>query len=168
MKPFPIAGSFALFACLGCMTPTERVVVVERISAPRPVPPRPAPQVMIAEHVDASGQPVMLGSMTEAQRRELLLPSINPIEPYTPMPPPQLAHEYQDAPSRSSGAPCSDSYYHHPDGYDVLTGIARVGLFTAAGAIIGHQFHEKGQGAAIGGGLALLTWPWFGGGCSRW
>jgi len=110
----------------------------------------------------------MLGSMTEAQRRELLLPSINPIEPYTPMPPPQPAHEYQDVQSRSSGAPCSDSYYHHPDGYDVLTGIARVGLYTAAGAIIGHQFHEKGQGAAIGGGLALLTWPWFGGGCSRW
>src|SRR5258705_9336478 len=83
------------------------------------------------------------------------------------MPPPEPAHEYQDAQSRSSGAPCSDSYYHHPDGYDVLTGIARVGLYTAAGAIIGHQFHEKGQGAAIGGGLALLTWPWFGGGCSR-
>ena len=165
MKPFPIAGSFALFACLGCTTPTERVVVVERVVAPRPVP---RPQVMIADHVDASGQPVMIGNMTEAHRRELLLPSINPIEPYTPAPPPQSYHESQDAQSRSSGVPCSDSYYRHPDGYDVLTGIARVGLYTAAGAIIGHQFHEKGQGAAIGGGLALLTWPWFGGGCSRW
>src|SRR5258705_10580486 len=84
------------------------------------------------------------------------------------MPPPEPAHEYQDAQSRSSGAPCSDSYYHHPDGYDVLTGIARVGLYTAAGAIIGHQFHEKGQGAAIGGGPALRTRPGFGGGCPRW
>ena len=165
MKPFPIAGSFALLACLACTTPTERVVVVERIPAPRPAPPRPAPQVMIAEHVDASGQPVMLGSMSEAQRRELLLPSINPIEPYTPA---QPVHESQDVQSRSSSVPCSDSYYRSPDGYDVLTGIARVGLYTAAGAIIGHQFHEKGQGAAIGGGLALLSWPWFGGGCSRW
>jgi hypothetical protein len=178
MKTLPIAGSLALFASLvllGCAAPDESDPAgFHRYPALRPPrPPPPAPQVMIAPHSDAPPQPVTLGEMTEAQRRELLLSSSSPIQPYTPAPLPTPPHDVHHEYTRSSGVPCNDSYYdscrHGSDGCDFLTGLARVGVYTAAGAIIGHQFHEKGQGAAIGAGLALVSWPWFwGGGCSRW
>lgn len=162
MKTLPIAGSLTFLASLGCVTRTERVAVVEHASAPSPPPRQAAPQVMIAPHVDANGQQVALGEMTEARRRELLLPKSNPIEPYTPAPPPAPPGDETQSYAHPASGPEPD--YRHPNGYDVLADVARVGLFTAAGAIIGHQFDDKGKGVAIGGGLALLTTPWLWGG----
>jgi hypothetical protein len=156
-----------LFAAIGCESPMERVPVgTDRASLPFVAPP-PAPQVMIAAPADAPPQTVVLGSMSEAERRKILLPSANSIEPYVPAPfhaPVVREVVYEDG-SHHTAVPCDDARYYHDDGWsNTAVGLLRMAAYTGMGAIIGNQYHEKGQGAAIGAGLALLTWPFFGGG----
>jgi hypothetical protein len=163
--------SFLLVAAAGCEAPTERVPVgPDRAPLPYVAPPS-APQVMIAAPADAPPQPVVLGSMSEAERRKILLPSANSIEPFVPAPfhaAPAQEYVASDGTHRTA-VPCEDpSYYHDHDWSNTAVGLLRMAAYTGMGAIIGNQYHEKGQGAAIGAGLALLTWPFFGGGGYGW
>jgi hypothetical protein len=163
----------ALLATSACGTESDRVPVgLDRAPAPYVAPPSPgpAPQVMIGAPVDAPPQQVNFGPMTEAQRRQILLPTVNPIEPYVPapfhVPAAHAGTSYYEG-SHRTAVPCDELYYDSsPTAESTAVGLLRLATYTAAGAIIGNQWGEKGKGAAIGGGLALLTWPFFGGG--RW
>jgi hypothetical protein len=159
--------SLLLVAAAGCGAPTERVPAgPDRAPLPYVAPPS-APQVMIAAPADAPPQSVVLGTMSEAERRKILLPSANPIEPFVPAPVHAAAAPSSYAPdgSHRSAVPCEEpSYYGDHDWSNTAVGLLRMAAYTGMGAIIGNQYHEKGQGAAIGAGLALLTWPFFGGG----
>jgi len=165
-----------LLVTSACGASSDRVPIGLDDRAPRPYvappPPAPAPQVMIAAPADAPPQHVVLGSMTEAQRRGFLLPTVNPIDPYVPAPfHTPVAHAsvaYEG--SHRTAVPCDESYYYEspPTAESTAVGLLRLATYTAAGAIIGNQWGEKGKGAAIGGGLALLSWPFFGGGRYGW
>lgn len=162
---------FVLLAA-ACDSQSERVPIgFDRAPAPF-VPPPPAPQVMIGAPVDAPPQHVMLGTMTEAERRQILLPTANPIEPYVPAPfHVPAAHSTSYEGSHRTAVPCDERYYddyYAPTVESTAVGLLRLATYTAAGAIIGNQWGEKGKGAAIGGGLALLSWPFFGGGRYGW
>lgn len=170
-------------ACLAvafasCAAPTERVPVdASDRPAAAPVPfvaAPPAPQVMVAPPSSVGPEQVLLQPMSEAERRKILLPSANSIAPYAPAPLP-TRHGARAAPetapqtviveretARVAAAPCTYRYYPYRPWEEDVAGVARLATYTAAGAIIGHQFHERGRGAAIGAGLALLSWP-FGG-----
>ena len=158
-----------LLLTAACGTESDRVPIgLERAPTPYVAPPpqSPAPQVMIGAPADAPPQHVVLGTMTEAQRRQILLPTVNPIEPYTPapfhVPAAHSSASYEG--SHRTAVPCDESYYDSsPTAESTAVGLLRLATYTAAGAIIGNQWGEKGKGAAIGGGLALLTWPFFGG-----
>jgi hypothetical protein len=166
-----------LLLCAACETQTERVPIgSDRAQLPyvAPPPPRPAPQVMIGAPADAPPQHVNLGTMTEAQRRAILLPTAVSIEPYVPAPfhaPASHATSYAtNHESEGSHRSAVPDYYDEtdyqespPTASSTAMGLLRLATYTAAGAIIGNQWGEKGKGAAIGGGLALLTWPFFGG-----
>lgn len=173
-----LSSSIPLLVLLGaaaCESQSDRVPIgLDRAQLPyvAPPPPPPAPQVMIGAPIDAPPQHVMLGSMTEAERRHILLPTVNPIEPYVPAPfhAPASRSSYATEGSHRTSVPCyeDESYYESPPtASSTAMGLLRLATYTAAGAIIGNQWGEKGKGAAIGGGLALLTWPFFGGGY-RW
>lgn len=169
-----------LLLAAACDTQSERVPIgSDRAQLPyvAPPPPSPAPQVMVAAPADAPPQHVMLGTMTEAERRHILLPTAVSIEPYVPAPfhsPPvhttsyATSHENHEsaAPHRSAVPDYYDESYYQESpstAENTAVGLLRLATYTAAGAIIGNQWGEKGKGAAIGGGLALLTWPFFGG-----
>jgi hypothetical protein len=161
-----------LLAAAACESQSDRVPIgLDR--APQPfVAPPPAPQVMIGAPADAPPQHVVLGTMTEAERRHILLPTANPIEPYVPapfhVPAARSSASYEG--SHRTAVPCDEPYYDdsRPTAESTAVGLLRLATYTAAGAIIGNQWGEKGKGAAIGGGLALLTWPFFGGGHYGW
>jgi hypothetical protein len=155
-----------MLAAAGCEGPTTRVPVGLDRAPPPFVAPPPAPQVMIGAPADAPPQNVVLGSMSEEERRRILLPSANSIEPYVPAP-----FHHAPAPetvaadgTHRTAVPCEDAYYRDHDWSNAGVGLLRMAAYTGMGAIIGNQYHEKGKGAAIGAGLALLTWPFFGGG----
>lgn len=150
-----------------CSTPTTRVVCKPEfrdrpdLEAPALQPPPPAPQVMIAAPI-AAADPAQrtVTTITEAERTEMLRAAGSPIPPYTPAPFHAPSHAVE-----GDDASYDDSYvqYAGDHGYwGPVFGLARAAAYTGMGAIIGHQFHEKGAGAAIGAGLALLTTPWWG------
>jgi hypothetical protein len=169
---FVLVGAALLAACSA--PPMERVPVCRPEPFSGPYPP-PAPQVVVTDG-PSSNPPVVLhqvtvATMSEAERTERLR-AVPPASPaYTPAPLPEPAprtvvvrhvtrdvcvdpysYDYDDRPR----------YYRDPYYYGPAAELGRVATYTAAGAIIGHQFHERGRGAAIGFGLALLGAPFWG------
>lgn len=164
---------------LACACATERGPVCR----PEPLPAREdaapyttaytttRPQVMIDAPVAAAPAQVTLGAMTEEERTAALREAGSPIAPYTPAP----FHFYVRAPCDTGSVEHElvDPYYASNGSYDTYAPASRPGYspgfsllrtaaYTGMGAIIGHQFHDKGAGAAIGAGLALLTTPFWG------
>jgi hypothetical protein len=160
MRSSELGALTALLAVAACAAPAARPSMPLEPARPPYVAPPPTPQVMIAAPADAAPQPVVLGSISEARRRELLLPAAYPFAPYSPPLPPAprsvVVRTVEPAPNYVR---YESAYRPYSPWYDAAADLGRIATYTAAGAIIGHQYHERGRGAAIGLGLALLGWP---------
>jgi hypothetical protein len=150
---------FALPPLAACTVHTTRIVCrPEPAYVLRPAPP-PAPQVVLATPpAPATGQrPV--STLTEEQRTELLRAAGSPIPPYTPAPIAPSVRRWV-VEREVVRVPYARYHVHGPCCSPGCT-LGRVAAYTGIGAIVGHQFHERGAGAAIGAGLAFLTTPWW-------
>ncbi len=172
-----LASAFVAVAS-GCAgnPPTTRVPVarLEAASPARLVAP-PAPQVLVAAPRAAAPSQVTLAELTEEQRTSALRSAGSPIRPYSPAPLPTPAprrtivveREVVREPYGYAYAAARPYYAWGPH-----ASFARVAAYTGVGAIVGHQWHHRGRGAAIGASLALLTSPWYWGGgwrgCDYW
>lgn len=164
-----LMATVAGFAGSACAAPaTERVPVspTDR-SATQPAPPAwqappPAPQAMVAPPTAmAVPERAVLQTMTESERTEAFRTWVGPRRQYTPPapplpPPPRVEREVRYV----------TTSHVHDYGCRPGCSLGRLAVYTGVGAIIGHQYHHRGRGAAIGAGLALLSSPWWwGGGC---
>lgn len=168
-------GLVAATLLAACATaPMERVPVCRPEPFSGPYPP-PAPQIMVSDGSTAT-PPVVLrqvtvAPMSEAERTEKLR-AVAPAPSYLPAPLPEPAprtvvvrHVTRDVcvdPYYDDYGRPYHYYYSDPYWYGPAADVGRIATYTAAGAIIGHQFHERGRGAAIGFGLALLGAPFWG------
>ena len=158
-------ASLALLPWLhaACAAPTEPVCRPEPIQGYHVAAPyaAPRPQVMIDAPRNLGPSQVMVASMTEEERTEALRAAVS-VATYSPAPfqfyvsapvetvvvEPQYADPYYGTYRTGSPAPCD-----YGPGYSLL----RTAAYTGMGAIIGHQFHDKGAGAAIGAGVGYSS-----------
>ncbi|MBL8840387.1 MAG: hypothetical protein JNL90_02535 [Planctomycetes bacterium] len=114
--------------------------------------------------------------LTEEQRNDAFRAYVGAPRTYAPapLPPPRVVDRIAERVVYHDVRPVHyvPSYsVHRYGGYEpVGSTLARTALYTGLGAIIGHQYHHRGRGAAIGAGLALLTspWRWYDDCDSRW
>jgi hypothetical protein len=167
-SPRIVTALALLLVASGCSSPTTRVVCrpeFRNTELSLPPPPPPSPQVMIAAPLALPSGQRTVATISEEERTEMLRAAGSPIAPYSPAP----LYEPTDRTVVVERAAYGDRYacdtgyprYYGP-GYGPGFGIARAAAYTGMGAIIGHQFHDQGAGAAIGAGFALLTTPWWG------
>lgn len=109
--------------------------------------------------------------MTEQQRSAAFRALVGPPRTFTPPPPTAAVRRVVEYERRvvpaSYGYACDDCRWqrcrvHHSYAGPRYVGpsLARTALYAGAGAIIGHQFHHRDRGAAIGAVLGLLSSPW--------
>lgn len=137
--------------------------------------PAPAPAAPAAETAPAAPAPPAT-TLTEEQRNAAFRSYVGAPRTYAPapLPPPRVVDRIAERVVYRDVRPVHyvPSYRVHRYGaYEpVGSTLARTALYTGIGAIIGHQYHHRGRGAAIGAGLALLTspWRWYDDCDSRW
>ncbi len=195
LRALAVAAGFATAACQS--PATTRVDPPARTLTPAPMPlPPPAPQVMVAPPTVAPLAPaqVVLPPPATTPAAPSVPPASGNLPPVEHRPSVRaLTEAERDASFRSLvGAPRTYApaplparrvvervVYHdvrpvrYARRYDYEpweSTLARTAVYTGVGAIIGHQYHHRGRGAAIGAGLALLTspWRWYGGYDGRW
>ncbi|MSR46718.1 MAG: glycine zipper family protein [Planctomycetes bacterium] len=158
--------ALVLAAAVGCKSTTitrlpAGVEETPTVIAPAPkFAPAPAPQRMVDPVVSPADRDVA-PSITEEQRTAAFRNWVGDRRSYTPPAPElRLPLESSSRVVEREVRYVSTGHFHTSrctPGY----ALGRVAVYTGVGAVIGQQFHDRGRGAAIGAGLALLTGPWW-------
>jgi hypothetical protein len=142
------------------------------VSACRSAPIQPVRPSFPAPHAEHAFRPpadpgarrpsqVVLASMPESERTERLRVVGSPIPPYVraaPPPPPSRTVFVERA---STPVVIRDRHHFHDWRCGPGCTLGRVASWSLAGAVIGHQFHRRDRGAALGAAFALFSAPWW-------
>lgn len=130
----------------------------------RPSFPAPLVEQAPASASDAGARPspqIVLASMPEAERTERLRVVGSPISSYVPAAPPPPPASRVIVERSSAPVVIQDRHHFHDWRCGPGCTLGRVASWSLAGAVIGHQFHRRDRGAALGAAFALFSAPWW-------
>ncbi len=123
----------------------------------------PAPQVLAPRAAVSAPQPAqrVIQTLSEQERTELMRALID--APHSYQPPPQTPIVVSPRVRVEREVVEREVCYEHVHSSYCSPGcsLGRIAVYAGVGAIIGHQYHHRGRGAAIGVGLELLGAPWW-------